>query len=143
MSVNIPLKHRIRLWATLRWAVFILACLFAVGYVGILMLMPPINNLQRIYPDLLPQIGFYLHAFPGSIWLILGALQFFSFIRAKNPKAHRVMGVISLFSVLVSVSGGLIIVASGKAEGGKSSEIFGVFFFASWIVCVSFNAFFQ
>lgn len=137
MSVNIPLKHRIRLWSALRWTVFVLACLFAVGYVGIIMLMPPISHLQLIYPDFLPQLGFYIHAFPGSIWLILGALQFFSVIRAKNPKAHRIMGYISMFSALLSIAGGLIIVASGKADGGRSLEIFGTFFFASWIVCVS------
>lgn len=136
MSVNFPLKHRLRLWAVLRWTIFIAACLFSVGYVGILMLMAPINQLQVVYPDFLPQVGFYIHTFPGSVWLILGALQFFAFIRAKNPKAHRVLGYISIFSVAVSIAGGLIIVGSGKAEGGRSMEIFGVFFFASWIVCV-------
>jgi hypothetical protein len=137
MSVHIPPKHRIRLWAALRWLVLLIAIIFVVGYVGIIMHVPPINNLQTIYPDLVPKLGFYIHVVPGSIWFIFGALQFFGYIRAKNPQAHRVIGTISLFMVIISVAGGMVVVTSGKSEGGKSMEVFGTFFFAGWIVCVS------
>ncbi len=125
------------MWAALRWILLVVAVLFAVGYVGILMLMPPISNLEVAYPGLLGKVGFFIHAFPGSVWLILGALQQFSYIRAKNPTAHRVMGYIALPCLFISIIGGFIICFSGETEGGLTLAIDGVVMFIGWGVCVS------
>ncbi len=57
---------------------------------------------------------------------------------------HRILGTISLISMLASVIGGMMIVVSGKMHGGKSLSYFGMLFFAWWILCVShiqFNSF--
>jgi hypothetical protein len=125
------------MWAALRWIVLIVAILFSVGYVGILMLVPPISNLETAYPKFWGKLGFYIHAFPGSVWLILGALQQFSWIRAKNPKAHHVMGYIGLVSLFISIIGGCIICFSGETEGGLTLAIDGVVMFIGWGICVS------
>lgn len=126
------------MWAALRWILLIVAILFSVLYVGVLMLMPPVSNLQVAYPGFWGKIGFYIHAFPGSVWLILGALQQFSWIRAKNPKAHHVIGYIALVFLYISIIGGFIICLSGETEGGLTLAIDGVVMFIGWGICVRY-----
>jgi hypothetical protein len=127
----------LKTWAALKWIALIAAIIFVVGYVIILMLVPPFSNLGEAYPKFWGKLGFYIRAFPGSVWLILGALQQFSWIRAKNPKAHHVMGYIALICLFISIIGGCIICFSGETEGGLTLAIDGVVMFIGWGVCVS------
>ena len=120
-----------------RWLVFLVAVGFGVGYVGIIMLVPPMSRLVEVYPDLWPQIGFYIHGFPGSVWLILGALQFFPGIRTNWPRLHRVSGYVALVSLIISVIGGVVIISSGKTEGGLTMILQGILFLIIWVLCVS------
>jgi hypothetical protein len=136
-SACILFKLRALLRSAPRWATLIIAILFAIFYVGFWMSSKATNHVQEVYPDLLPKLGFYIHAIPGSIWLILGALQFFSYIRVKSPAIHRLLGMICLFSMLGSVIGGFMIIGSGKTMGGKALPYFGTLFFAWWLLCVS------
>ncbi len=121
----------------LRWIVLAVAIFFSIVYVGLILSLPPIYLLAEAYPLFWGKVGFYIHAYPGSIWLVLGALQFFARIRAKNPKAHRIMGNIALICLFISTIGGLIICLSGETEGGNSLVFFGSLIFPQWLLCVS------
>ena len=121
----------------LRWIVLLVSIFFAVVYVGLILSLPPIYLLAKAYPLFWGKIGFYIHAYPGSIWLVFGALQFFSSIRAKNPKVHRILGRIALICLFISTIGGYIICLSGETEGGNVLVFTGSLIFPSWLLCVS------
>lgn len=122
---------------TPRWIALIVSIFFATVYVGFMFSMPPVSLLAKAYPKFWGQVGFYFHGYPGAIWLVLGALQFFSSIRAKNPKAHRIMGRIALICLFISTIGGYIICLSGETEGGNTLVLTGSFIFPQWLLCVS------
>jgi hypothetical protein len=84
---------------TVRWPAFIVACIFSTLYVGAVLVIP---EIQLRYSTQMSRLGFIIHTITGSVWLIFGGLQFFSSIRTKYPKAHRVMGTVALISMLIS-----------------------------------------
>lgn len=63
----------------------------------------------------------HLHVIPGGVALILGAVQFNSWVRGRLPALHRWTGRIYAISVLAAGTGGLLI--AQYAHGGMPTRL--------------------
>ena len=67
-------------------------------------------------------IGFYAHILTAPLALLLGTLQFSSYLRQRHPKLHRWLGRVYVTLVLVGTAPGGVVMAM-KAYGGPSSVV--------------------
>ena len=72
-----------------------------------------------------------IHLIPGTLFILLGPLQFSSSIRNRWPQYHRWAGRIALFCGLFTAIAGLVMNATFPAVGGMTKAvvltIFGIF----------------
>lgn len=102
------------------WLLMAFACLYyaiqALPYI-----LAPVAEL-RLKPDpASEEIGLRLHAGGGLIALLLGPLQFLTFVRRRLPFVHRLIGYTYILSVAVGVAGALVL---ARTPGGVAANAF-------------------
>lgn len=71
------------------------------------------------------------HTLSGTIALLAGPFQFSSRLRRRNPKFHRVLGLIYVFSVLIGAFTGIALAAGRPGFPGSSMQG------GAWLVCTA------
>lgn len=85
----------------------------------------------EVLTNLLFRTAFYGHVIFGPIALMTGPFQFLPKLRARNIKAHRLLGAIYIVSCLLSGLAGLL--AAQWANGGHWTELGFSLLAVSWI----------
>ncbi len=79
-----------------------------------------------------------VHLIPGTLFILLGPLQFLSSIRTRWPQYHRWMGRVLLFCGLFTAIAGLVMNATFPPVGGMTKAvvltIFGIFQVAALLI---------
>jgi uncharacterized membrane protein len=83
----------------------------------------------------------YLHAGGGSLFLLLGALQFYTPLRLRWPRWHRVMGRVLVGAGSIAALAGLWMTQTFPAAPGNPDMLYGfrITFGIGWILCLVFG----
>ena len=90
---------------------------------------------------LVAPIAIYLHAGGGSLYLLLGALQFYKPLRMKWPRWHRIMGRVLVLAGTLAAVAGLWMTQTFPAAPGNPDMLYGfrITFGLGWILCLGFG----
>lgn len=93
------------------------------------------------YTNSFNQVGFWIHAITGSLYLIFGLMQFSSALRNYAPKFHRAIGYL-YYSMVVLTSIGVVLICIGGAEARESSVLWTIVALPLWLYwnALSFRA---
>eukprot|EP00386_Alphamonas_edax_P010007 GDKI01032642.1.p3 GENE.GDKI01032642.1~~GDKI01032642.1.p3 ORF type:complete len:109 (+),score=18.50 GDKI01032642.1:136-462(+) len=79
--------HTLSVWVY--WICFVVAILFCGLYVVLLTTL--VEDVSG-YPHKTARIGFFVHAYPGCLYLLTGFVQFNPSWRQHYPRFHRACG---------------------------------------------------
>lgn len=88
---------------------------------------------------LLQPFVIYIHAIGGSVYLLLGALQFSAPLRQKFPKYHRRAGRLAVLAGTMAALSGMWMTETFPAEPANPSVFYGfrMIFGSLWLVCLA------
>jgi uncharacterized membrane protein len=83
-------------------------------------------------------VAIYLHAGGGSLYLLLGAFQFYTPLRMRSPRWHRIAGRVAVTAGLSAAFAGLWMTQTFPAVPGNPALLYGfrVTFGLGWIICL-------
>jgi hypothetical protein len=122
---------------------FILICFFAI-LIGLYPLIYVFVDHKQTFlsskdPEILYsliwEILFFAHIIFGGLSLLIGWRQFGKNFRQKHPKSHRIIGIIYIFSVVISSVSGIYIgfFANGGWVSASGFIILGLIWFGTTI----------
>ncbi len=84
-------------------------------------------------------IAIYLHAGGGSLYLLLGAFQFYTPLRLRWPRWHRLAGRILVVAGTLAALSGLWMTQTFPSAPGNPDLLYGfrVMFGLGWIICLT------
>lgn len=90
---------------------------------------------------LVAPVAIYLHAGGGSLYLLLGALQFYAPLRQRWPRWHRIMGRVLVLAGTLAAFAGLWMTQTFPADPGNPDMLYGfrITFGLGWILCLVFG----
>jgi uncharacterized membrane protein len=122
----------------LNWVAFALYTIFVLGYVVVyLYIFEPALEPEPKQPGVNgypPEaaIGFHLHATTGSLYFLLGGLQFLNPLRQRFPRVHRALGILYYAMVFVTAIG-IVWLTAVRPKAGPFTVTLIIFALPLWL----------